>query len=509
MTDDIRTYQTRIPLDALAQEILQAMTDLLSQVTHSLFADISSGKKPSDLKSSYLKKYGITARQFNACRVNIEGKISSIKERRKQLILEQKEKIQKLEKKLPKIKSPLIQHQKKRRLHLLKQNYKKLIQESKQNKASLCFGSKKLFRAQFNLEKNGYQNHEEWLAAWKNARCNEFFVLGSKDEASGNQSCTAKVETHNTLTLRLRLPNCLVPQYGKYLTIPTIHFAYGQDQILSTLKAPEKQAVSYRFKKDKKSWRIFVSTPLPKTTYKSRQDLGVIGIDININHLAVVETDRFGNPILKKTIPLNLYGKTKTQALALIGDASAAVIQYGEQTSKPVILEELDFQRKKNSLRENFSSSQARQLSSFSYQSILTHLKSRGRNRQIEVYQVDPAFTSVIGRIKYAQRYGLSVHHSAALCIGRRFLRFSEKVPRHLGKISDGKNSHVALSAPVRKQSSTYGLWGNLSRKLKVALAAHFRTQRSLSIPKGCSCDRSSSGFCRCDSDTRIVSRTA
>ncbi|HUD01170.1 MAG TPA: IS200/IS605 family accessory protein TnpB-related protein [Rhabdochlamydiaceae bacterium] len=483
MSDDIRTYQTRVPLDLLAQKILQASAELFSQITHSLFADISSGKKPSDLKSSYLKKYGITARQFNACRVNIQGKISSIKERRKQLILEQKERIQKLEKKLPKIKDPLIKHQKKRRLHFLKQNNKRLVQESKKNKVPLCFGSKKLFRAQFNLEKNGYQKHEEWLADWKNARSNEFLVLGSKDETSGNQSCTATIESDNTLTLRLRLPNALIPQFGKYLTIPNVRFSYGQDQILSALKASEKQALTYRFKYDKKSWRVFVSTALPKTAYKSRQHIGVIGVDININHLALVETDRFGNPILKKTIPLNLYGKTQDQARALIGDVSAEVIQYAEQSSKPVILEDLDFQRKKNSLREN-SSSKARQLSSFSYQSIITHLKSRGRSQQIEVWQVNPAFTSVIGRIKYAHRYGLSIHHSAALCIGRRFLSLSEKVPRHLGKIPDGKNSHVALSAPVRKQNSTYGLWGNLSRKLKVALAAHFRTQRSLSIPK-------------------------
>lgn len=479
MSDDIRTYQTRIYLDPRTQKILQTIAELLSKITHSLFADICSGKKPSDLKSSYLKKYGITARQFNACRVDVEGKISSIKERRKQLILEQKERIQKLEKKLRKIKDPLIKHQKKRRLHLLKQKYKKLAEENKQNKVSLCFGSKKLFRAQFNLEKNGYQNHEEWLADWNNARSNEFFVLGSKDETSGNQSCTATIESNNTLTLRLRIPNSLISQYGKYLTIPGVHFSYGQDQILSALKAPEKQALTYRFKKDQKSWRVFASTALPKPEYKSQQGLGVIGVDININHLAIVETDRFGNPILKKTIPLNLYGKTQDQALALIGDASSEVIQYAEQTFKPVILEDLDFQRKKSSLRENCSSSQARQLSSFSYQSIITHLKSRGRNQQIEVCQVNPAFTSVIGRIKYAERYGLSIHHSAALCIGRRFLKLSEKVPRHLGKIPDGKNSHVALSVPVRKQNSTYGLWGNLSRKLKVALAAHFRTQRS------------------------------
>ena len=147
----------------------------------------------------------------------------------------------------------------------------------------------------------------------------------------------------------------------------------------------------------------------------------MIGVDINTNHLALTETDRFGNPIAKKTIPLNLYGKTKEQSLALIGDACAQAVYHAEQTLKPLILENLDFRKKKQSLRETYSPSQSRTLSSFSYQAILTRLKSRAFNKQIQVKQVNPAFTSLIGRIKFARRYGLSIHHAAALCIGRRY----------------------------------------------------------------------------------------
>ena len=201
--------------------------------------------------------------------------------------------------------------------------------------------------------------------------------------------------------------------------------------------------------------------------------------------VAVVETDRFGNPLCKKTIPLNLYGKTKEQLLALIGDACAQVVALAEQTLKPLILEDLNFQKKKQSLRETYSPSESRTLSSFSYKAIITHVKSRAFHKEIEVEQVNPAFTSLMGRVKFARRYGLSIHHAAALCIGRRFLNRSEKIPRHLDKIPDGKDSHVALSLPVRNRNKhVWNLWRDLSKKVSAALVAHFRAKRSSSTVK-------------------------
>ena len=48
------------------------------------------------------------------------------------------------------------------------------------------------------------------------------------------------------------------------------------------------------------------------------------------------------------------------------------------------------------------------------------------------VKKVNPAYTSVIGRFKYMKKYGLSVHESAALVIGRRGLGYRERVPKEL-----------------------------------------------------------------------------
>src|SRR5450755_3714768 len=70
----------------------------------------------------------------------------------------------------------------------------------------LCFGGKKLFRAQFDLVANDYADHAAWHADWQARRAQEFALLGSKDETSGNQSCTASVGCTGAITLRLRLP---------------------------------------------------------------------------------------------------------------------------------------------------------------------------------------------------------------------------------------------------------------------------------------------------------------
>jgi IS605 OrfB family transposase len=505
MKDQTRTYQTRPPLDPIAQKAFQACAELFAHVEHRLLADISKGEKPSELKSSYLVEYGITARQFNAIRVKVEGKLASIKELRKMQISDLKEQIAALETKISKLKKKpllaLLVHQKKRRLYKLQQRLEQLIKDQKEGKTLLCFGSKKLFHAQFDLEANHYKTHEEWLKAWRHARTSEIFFLGSKDEASGNQTCTATLEENNHLTLRIRLPDALHGRFGKYLILPHIVFSYGhqeivtsledctQRQLLTKVKDPNYinhgQALTFRFKRDEKGWRLFVSTSLPAPQWATHKDKGVIGVDINTDHLALVETDRFGNPLCKKTIPLILYGKTRQQSLALIGDACARVVDHAEQTLKPLILEDLDFRKKKQSLRETHSPSQSRKLSSFSYQAILTHLKSRAFSKKIEVRQVNPAFTSLIGRVKFATRYGLSTHHAAALCIGRRFLNLSEKVPRHLNKVPDGKGSHVALSLPVRNRGKhVWNQWRDLSKKVPAALAAHFRAKRSSSALK-------------------------
>ena len=68
--------------------------------------------------------------------------------------------------------------------------------------------------------------------------------------------------------------------------------------------------------------------------------------------------------------------------------------------------------------------------SSFGYGKIKAYFLSRGYRQGVEVHQVNPAFSSVIGRVKFMERYGLSVHQAAALVLARRLLGCSERIPR-------------------------------------------------------------------------------
>jgi IS605 OrfB family transposase len=480
-----RTYGTRFLPESNANEVLHCFAHYYAFVQHKLFAEVASGKKADSLKNEYVERYQITARHFNSLKNDVEGKIDSIKKKRALEIKEQKEKILSLKEKIKKLEKSkkdqsFLIHQKKRRLDKLQNKLKKLQEDHSKGKVSLCFGSKKLFRAQFSLEENGYKDHQEWLKDWKQARAREIFFIGSKDETSGNLNCTAIIEPDQTISLRVRLPDALKNPSGKYLFLKNLNFNYGQEEILTALG--QDQALTWRMLFDEKGWRIFVSLDVKPAPCTSNQDLGVIGLDINSDHLALVETDPFGNPIFKKTIPLSLHNKTTHQAKAIIGDAAKAAIAHAQKVHKPLIIEDLDFQKKKASLREKHTKSHSRMLSSFCYQSIITHLKSNGSKKGVLVEQVNPAYTSIIGRVKFAKRYGITIHQAAALTIGRRFLEYSEKVPSCLRDIPDGRGGHVTLTLPVRNRAKhVWTTWRQLNKKLSVALIAHFRTAKSRS----------------------------
>ena len=123
----------------------------------------------------------------------------------------------------------------------------------------------------------------------------------------------------------------------------------------------------------------------------------------------------------------------------------------------------------------------AHTLSSFSYRSLISHFKSNGLKNGVLVLQVTPAYTSLIGRIKFANRYGLSIHQAVALVIARRFLGFSESPPS-TAAIPDGKDNHVTLVLPERiRTEHVWSFWRRVSKKFSAALRAHFRTAKSRS----------------------------
>ena len=473
------TYQTRFSLSE--ENALDAYAALFCQLERKLFAQLMAKANINELKRNYIATYGITARQFNSLHYSIKGKISSAKECQKRNIEKIKEKISQLEKKLKTRKklSPAILFNKTCSLNRLKKKLKDLEEASKNGKVPICFGSNKVFREQFHLEN---KTHEEWKKDWIALRNNQFFSIGSKDETAGNQSCVLTVK-ENKFFIRLRLPNCLEKQFGKHLLIEDIRFNYGKEKIAEAITAEKKRAMTYRFLKDQKSWRIFVSFEEQATPIISKKELGMIGVDINANHLAVTQIDHYGNKLQSKNVSLNLYGKTKQQAKAIIGDAVKEVIGLAKQKQAAVVLEDLNFEKKKLTLKDQ-DASIARMLSSFSYGKILENFYAKAFKEGIEIIRVSPAYTSMLGAIKYKKNYGLSTHAAAALCIARRGMGHFEKLPFGKNKqILTNEGSYLQLTLPVRKENlDEYEMLKEVFKSYKAVHVAHIRAKKFRSL---------------------------
>ena len=227
--------------------------------------------------------------------------------------------------------------------------------------------------------------------------------------------------------------------------------------------------------RDDKGWRIFASLSVTAPEQRTSSELGAIGIDVNACYLAVSEINHHGNWIGSCRLPLCTYGKSSEQTKALIGDAAKQIAQLALEAGKPVIIESLNFQRKKAEL-EKQNPQYARMLSSFAYGKTLNAIKSACFRAGDEVREVNPAFTSVIGAVKFAQKHGLSVHQGAALAIARRGLGLSETPPRQSAIVPVANGGHVTLSLPERdRHKHVWSAWGKIRTKLRAAHVAHFR----------------------------------
>lgn len=320
---------------------LDASGGLYGKLQRTLYVHAAKGDNISDFKSAFSSTHGISARQFNAMRMELEGIISStielLKTRKQDLSrnikktistianlvksikgqgkLRDNEKAAIAKSKKPKKKvfdldylDKLNKRKFNQNLRLTVQNnkFKDVTQRLKANVSGICFGSRKLFKQQFHLELTEFMQHGEtqeaafkkWNAAWRDSRSHQFFLIGSKDETAGNQSCKASVVhaapsplpvEKPTLTLAVKMPQAFVAKGAPvFLVIEKVHFNYGQKQVLEAIN--KGIALSYRFHRDDHStsgWRVFVSTDTMDAEQISlSSDLGVIGVDFNADHFA-------------------------------------------------------------------------------------------------------------------------------------------------------------------------------------------------------------------------------
>ena len=162
------------------------------------------------------------------------------------------------------------------------------------------------------------------------------------------------------------------------------------------------------------------------------------------------------------------------------------MVEYARDVGKPIVIEKLDFRQKKAVLEGDvpqvqpdafFLQPTARSRPTSSPAAIV---------REWRLHQVNPAFSSVMGRVKFMERYGLSVHQAAALVLARRLLGCSERIPRQ--RVAPvGNGVHVAFTVPARKGvKHVWTYWGAISQATETGACSAiigWRRQRRRSNP--------------------------
>lgn len=466
------TYQTLLPSNIY--QFLNSMANLYSALEKEMHVALLAGDKIGNLEKRLQHKYQVDSTTVRNVYHNLKGKHSSIKELKKTQIKEIKSSISsikqsiktqakkyqtKLKKGQSTQKERFIIHQKKRRLNIKKQKLQKLKTQS----ISLCFGTKKLFKAQYHKDSNAYANHQEWLKDWQERRTSNFLMVGSKTYHSGNQLCRLDPEGNLTITV----PPCLVKEYGGKITTQNIKFRHGQEFIDIALSPTQhkrgqqyrngtEMPVTHRFVRKKGLWYLHTHVELPDIPWISHRRNGAIGIDLNVGNIAWAYCDSEGNLKDRGQINIELDHKSSGQTTHILSIAIGKILEVATKYECPVVIEKLDFTAKKSRLREQ-SKGYAKMLSQFAYSKFAELVSSKAKLAAIQTIYVNPAYSSLIGMIKYMSLYGLNSGTAASLVLARRSLRLSERLPRVCN----------ALLEPVDCNKHVWTYWARISKLLK------------------------------------------
>ena len=106
----------------------------------------------------------------------------------------------------------------------------------------------------------------------------------------------------------------------------------------------------------------------------------------------------------------------------VIGAIVKGIIEYARNNDAgAIVIEDLNMRDNKS-----FGRKGNRIIHAFVRKKFAENIMERSWKEGVPVFTVNPAYTSKIGDRKYREMYGLSIHESAALCIGRRFYGYGE-----------------------------------------------------------------------------------
>ena len=344
----------------------------------------------------------------------IEEDIVEIKDRMKELKYKQEEDIFELADKekeeLKNTKHKLYWKLNKRnKLHQRRNN---LDKEIKEGNFKLCFGTKHLLKTDYNK--------------YVKQRDSELFFVGRAGETSCNNNFQL-VYNPKKNNFRIKLRKEIGLEDSKY-EYGEVYFNQKRTKQIREILKNKSSALTYRIKIKNDEIYLQLMFTLKHTAEDclTRSSNGVFGIDFNKGFISVTETDKQGNMIQTYNLDYRFGSgnKTKNDLEIVIGKVVREALNKG----KDVVVEKLNFKIKKSELISKKNKKYNEMLSSLPYSIYGSIVKSKCAKNKVYLHQVNPAWTSYIGNIKYATLRKMNIHTSASFVIARRGMKLTDSV---------------------------------------------------------------------------------
>jgi len=286
---------------------------------------------------------------------------------------------------------------------------------------------------------------------WENLRNNRIYARGDKTK-SGNPNIrlVGNQLRITTGTKQFEYYNLFIP--SKF-----------QQQLKNLIES--KIAYNVRLKQqDQTHWQVIVDyeieTPIPNIGFVG----GAIGVDTNIDRIAIAEISKDGNYLKSITlIQSRLKDGSTNKRNYDIGCLVKQIINVAKEKQKGIVFEDLNFKKdftgfkKLNRIKSNFV-----------WRKFIEILERKCAQHGISCKKVHPAYTSLIGKTKYKDMFGITTHESAAYVIARRGLGFNEKLSVYSCEAKRVKQKVMGTLAEKyqNKKVHSWVLWSNIKAVL-------------------------------------------
>jgi IS605 OrfB family transposase len=300
----------------------------------------------------------------------------------------------------------------------------------------VVYGGRRLAGNRHQLDKAGL-TLERWRRSWAEAR-SWFGCAGNVGKPGGNPCLTMTRGQGGHWYLNVSVPRPVAERYGVDARVqlrhpvPLHHRSIELEQRLDEQLAVRVDVETSTDAKGRARTYLRVSWVRSKPSTPELPEArsgGVVGVDLNADHLAAARVDTAGNPVGRPVrVPLDLANVSTKTRDGRLRAAITAVLEHAKATgATAVAVEDLDFADDKT--REKFGRRKAFRhlIAGFPTAQFKDRIVAMAATQGLAVIAVDPRYTSRYGGASWQRALSTPTvlatrHEGASVAIGRRAL---------------------------------------------------------------------------------------